>query len=385
MNDEATLVPPSSLTIETITSTVFRLPMAGTLQWGKHSTLREAKHVLVEVTLSDGSMGVAEAPPRPTIYGETVYSITSIIAHELGPRLCGEPVSTALSKLHEVKNNQTAKGALDMALHDALAQHHGLPLPNYLAQTFGLATTELTEQLRVSYILGIGDRESVLAEAQRVYNQGVRVLKVKVGRNWQADLALIAELETLFGGADAVDGMWLYADANECFTSDEAPNVLAAMRERGLLYCEEPLPVEFIQERSRLRNQEILPLIADDSCFSQRDLTRELALDTFDILNIKPARTGYTESATMLRMAQTAGKGVMIGSQASTGLGTIRCAAFAALPGILYPSELSFFLKVEADLLSAPLCLHRGYLHLVDLSALKLDRDRLRDVTVTLA
>ncbi|MCA9949045.1 MAG: hypothetical protein KDE48_05330, partial [Anaerolineales bacterium] len=77
------------LTITDISTTIFRLPLQGQLRWGKHSVLNELRHVLVHVTLSDGAQGVAEAPPRPTIYGETVYSICSIIEHELKPRLLG--------------------------------------------------------------------------------------------------------------------------------------------------------------------------------------------------------------------------------------------------------------------------------------------------------
>lgn len=79
--------------IQRITTTVFRLPMEGVLRWGKASALAEVRHVLVEVELSDGSIGVAEAPPRPTIYGETVHSILSIIEHELGPRLLHQPLA----------------------------------------------------------------------------------------------------------------------------------------------------------------------------------------------------------------------------------------------------------------------------------------------------
>ena len=70
-------------TIASITTTVFRLPMEGALSWGKASRLDEARHVLVQVALSDGSTGVAEAPPRPTIYGETEASITSIAARAM--------------------------------------------------------------------------------------------------------------------------------------------------------------------------------------------------------------------------------------------------------------------------------------------------------------
>ncbi|MEZ4584071.1 MAG: hypothetical protein R3A10_20950 [Caldilineaceae bacterium] len=43
------------------------------------------RHVLVRVFLRDGSSGVAEAPPRPTIYGETVASIRAVIEEELAP------------------------------------------------------------------------------------------------------------------------------------------------------------------------------------------------------------------------------------------------------------------------------------------------------------
>ena len=360
---------PTTLTVDQIATTPYRLPMIGTLQWGKHSTLSEACHVLVEVTLSDGSRGIAEAPPRPTIYGETVHSITSIIANELTPRLYNAPVAQAFNRLHEVKNNQTAKGALDMALHDALAQHYGESLPVYLGAT--------ADRIRVSYILGIGERTTVLAEAERVFEQGVRVLKVKVGRNWQADLALIDELQQRFG-----DDMLLYADANETLTPPEAATVLSHLRDHGLAYCEEPLPVELIRERATLRATQILPLIADDSCFSERDLARELALETFDILNIKTARTGYTESYTMLQRARAAGKGIMVGSQASTGLGTLQAAFFAGLAGIDYPSELSFFLKLREDILTAPIPLSDGYLHLADLATIAVDPALLAKATI---
>ncbi len=356
-------------TVKRITTTVFRLPMVGALRWGKASTLDEIRHVLVEVELSDGSIGMAEAPPRPTIYGETVYSILSIIKHELGPRILQQPIEHVPARLDEIKNNQTAKGALDMAIQDAVAQQRGISLAEHLGAQ--------ASKLKVSYILGIGDRDTVLAEAERVFAQGVRVLKVKVGREWAEDLARIHDLQAMFNGA-----MALYADANECLGPAEAADKLAQLREIGLLYCEEALPIELIRERAALRQQRVLPLIADDSCFSLRDLQRELALDTFDILNIKTARTGYTESRRMWMAALAHGKTIMIGSQASAGLGTVRAALFAALPGIDHPSELSFFLKVKEDILTQSLVLTDGYLDVASLAHVTVDRERLRAVTV---
>ncbi len=350
----------STQTIERITPTVIRLPLHGELRWGKASSLAEARHVLIEVRLSDGSVGYAEAPPRPTIYGETAASIVTIIEQELAPRLCGRPVQQAPERLQEIKNNHTAKGAIDMALQAALAQSAGKSLAEWLGVT--------AQRVKVSYILGIGEREQVLAEAQRVFEQGVRVLKVKVGRNWAEDIARILDLQELFS-----DRMELYADANECFEPHEVCSKLAELRDLGLLYCEEPLPVELIPERANVRAEGIIPLIADDSCFTARDLTRELAANTFDILNIKTARTGFTESRQMLERSRAAGKTIMVGSQASTGLGTIHAAWFAGLPGVTHPSELSFFLKLKEDILTRPLRLNDGYLDLADLADVTVD------------
>ncbi|MCC6456666.1 MAG: enolase [Caldilineaceae bacterium] len=370
----------SSLMIASIETYLFHLPMHGALQWGKSSSFDRVSHVAVRVILSDGSEGWAEAPPRPTIYGETIHSIQTVISDELSPRIAGLPVwrddaqagslwkmpelQRIQSRLHEVKNNHTAKAAIDMALHSALAQHRGLSLLDHLLD----GAARQTDRLRASYILGIGDRDTVLKEARRVVDQGVRVLKVKVGRAWDEDIARIRELQAELGSS--VD---LYADANECLEAPNAAAQLDQLASLGLHYCEEPLPVEQLAARASLRSGQHLPLIADDSTFTLRDLQRELAFDTFDVLNIKTARTGFTESAAMLALARSAGKGVMIGSQASAGLGTLHAALFATLPGIAHPSELSFPLKLRRDILDRPLPIADGYLRVNDLLKARLD------------
>ncbi len=370
----ASLAFPSSsrpLSIAHVETIPFRLPLQGALRWGKDHAMDEVRHVLVRVTLSDGSQGLAEAPPRPTIYGETVQSIQGIIAQELAPRILGLSVdgpglARVHQRLHQVKNNPAAKAGVDMALHHALALSRGISLAQQLGATLKRAP--------VSYILGIGPLEEMLTEAERVVQAGVRVLKVKVGRDWKADRARIQALRETLGPE-----VTLYADANEGFSPQEAPARLAELAQLGVVYCEEPLPVEQIQERSRLRAQEILPLIADDSAFTPRDLRRELALDTFHILNIKTARTGYTDSQAMLAMARAQGKGVMVGSQASAGLGTARAGLFAGLPGVDHPCELSFFLKLKEDIIQRPIPIQDGYVDLADLLQVQVDEDRLRE------
>jgi L-alanine-DL-glutamate epimerase-like enolase superfamily enzyme len=265
-----------------------------------------------------------------------------------------------------IANNHTAKGAIDICIHEALAASRGQNLLDYFNPP--------NRQIKVSYILGISDQTIMLAEARAVYERGVRVLKVKVGRNFTDDLGLIQKLQAEFQGGN----LDLYADANEGLWPEEAPTQLRQLADLGILYVEEPLPVEMIPERVSLRAAEILPLIADDSAFTPRDLTRELRFNTFDILNIKTARTGYFQSLQMLTAARQHQKGVMVGSQASSTLGTIRAAIFAGLAGIEHPSELSFFLKLEDEIVNQPIRLVDGYLDLDQLVGIRLDEARLK-------
>lgn len=329
----------------------FRLPLRGTLAWGAHSALSAAEHVLVRVTLDDGTVGVAEATPRPTIYGETPGSVVAILRH-LEPALLGMEI-TDEERLNRVRNsvanNHTARGALDMALHDARARARGLTLWDTLLGP--------NPRVRVSFILGIDTPAAMLAEAERVVEAGVRCLKVKVGRDHARDLAVIRNLRGTFG-----DEVQLYADSNETLTPDLAPQALAAMREAGLTYVEEPLPVRDLRARAALHARGLLPIVADDSCFTPADLARELDFGTFDILNVKTARNGFTDGLAMLRTAAAHGKRGMVGSQASTGLGTLHAALLSTQSEVTEPCELSFVLKLQDDLLDQPITFRDGWM-----------------------
>ena len=342
------------------------LPMKGSLSWGKSSKLARLEHVLVKVE-AGSVFGIAEAPARPSIYGETPESIEVIIKDHLAPKLLGEDAfnETALwEAFHSVANNQTARGALDIALHDLRAKLNGETL---------FDTAGPHQNLRASFILGISDFDTMLAEARTIFENGVSVFKIKVGRNAAHDEAVIKALQSEFSGEDVI----LYADANEGLDSKTAANDLERLAKLGIAYVEEPLPVRQLKARARLKSENVLPIIADDSCFSLLDLERELDFDTFDILNIKTARTGYSESQKMLGLALKANKGVMLGSQASAGLGTLHTALFATQAGIDYPSELSFPLKLHEDVFTSALSFHKGLLAVSNLTELELKSEYL--------
>lgn len=356
-----------SITVQKIEGIPYRLPLTSKLAWGAHSALSAAEHVLVRVTLSDGTQGQAEATPRPTIYGETSGSVMAMLAH-LAPQLAGLDIfdEAALNRVrNSVANNHTARGALDMALWDARAQAQGKTLFDTL---LGPKT-----RVRPSFILGIATPGEMLAEAERVVGAGVRCLKVKVGRNHVKDLEVIRELRQLFG-----PDVLLYADSNETLTPDMAAGALADMRGAGLMYVEEPLPARNLRARAELHAARVLPIVADDSCFTPADLDRELDFDTFDVLNVKTARNGFTDGLSMLQKAAAAGKRGMVGSQASTGLGTLHAALLSTRAEVTEPCELSFVLKLQDDLLGAPIEFRDGWLDVAGLRDHAIDGEKLK-------
>lgn len=341
----------------------FQLALKGALRWGKAGELTGLSHVLVSVFDDAGNVGTAETPVRPTIYGETLSSIEAVVRDQLAPALVGLEVADTDAQqevLARIPNNHCAKGAVDTALCELRAKAAGSTLFD----------AERGEQARleVSFILGIDKLDAMLAEAARVYEQGVRVFKVKVGRSAAHDAQVLGALGSTFGGA----GVTLYADANEGLHPATAAKDLARLARLGVVYIEEPLPVHLLKARAALKQANILPIIADDSCFTLLDLERELDFDTFDILNIKTARTGFTVSQKMLNLARNAGKGVMVGSQASAGLGTLHAAIFSSKAGVTHPCELSFPLKLETDMLNAPLTFAGGCLEVSRLKNLRL-------------
>jgi L-alanine-DL-glutamate epimerase-like enolase superfamily enzyme len=354
--------------IDHIQTTTFRLPMAGTLRWGKAGRMSEVVHVLVRLVTDTGHLGLAEAVPRPFIYGETPESVHAIVQRHLAPGLIGLDITDTeeINRVMEsIAYNHTAKGAIDMCLHEARARSQGKSLLAYLNPP--------RRKVEVSYILGLSRQKTMLAEARAAYDRGVRVFKIKVGEDLNQEIVAIKALQAEFEG----DKVRLYADANQGLLPGQVHSQLGLLAALGILYVEEPLPAETIPTRAKLKTANILPLIADDSAMNAQDLTRELYFDTFDILNIKPARTGYTTSKRMLASALKAGKGIMVGSQASSTLGTIRAAFFAGLRGIDYPSELSFFLRLEDDIVTNPVEIRDGCIDLDKLADITVDEKRL--------
>ncbi len=333
----------------------FKIPYKTPLKWGLSGYLDAAEHVLVRIHTDEGIVGVAEATPRPSIYGESIPSILHAIDTWFGPMLIGmDPGHTERiwAKLDGTYWNPTAKGAIDLALFDAVGRARGVPLWEMLGGN--------SDRLPVGWMLGIRSLPEMVQEALEFRSRGFKAFKVKVGLDPEKDVQVIKALRENLGPETL-----LYADANMAYTVSTAIRTIKRMEEHGLAFVEEPIPAWNSNGRLKVAQAISIPIMGDESCFTPQDVAREINLGAIGVISIKTPRTGYALSMKIVHLAEMAGIPCLMGTQAETGVGTLASAHFgAARRNVSYPSEISFFLSLKDDLLAEPIMLKDGNIEL---------------------
>jgi len=178
---------------------------------------RERAGLLVTVR-ADGTWGQGEASPLPGYSRETLTECEAALERAPWRRLDVGSVAEVAAVLAEWRAPAAARCALEAALLDRLARRAGVPLWRLLGGAPG--------ELALSAL--VGDAADVHAAAAR----GVRTCKIKVGRDWDAELALARTVRAA--------GLTLRADANGAWSPSQAPARLAALAALGVELVEEP-------------------------------------------------------------------------------------------------------------------------------------------------
>ena len=346
----------------------FRIPLTMTTKWATGSQ-DAAEHVLVRIDTDDGITGYSEAPPRPTIYGESPASIKSAIDAWFGPAVLGmDPfeIERIWDKLDKIPANNTAKGAIDIALHDIMGKALGLPCSKLLGYW--------TDRIRMCWCVNLNPVAQMVREAEEmIAAHGFKTVKLKVGVDPEKDVEVVRAVRKAVG-----DAISLYVDANQGYDPFTAVRVLAMMADCGVTMVEEPCHVNDKKGRKLVADRLRIPLLGDESCFTPADVMREIELDTIRVVNIKTARTGFTLSRKIINLCEQAGIRNLLGLQGDSGIG---CAASAQLCAAFkntshyHASEDAFFLLLQDDFLTEPLHIKDGWLTLPDKPGLGVEID----------
>ncbi len=207
--------------------------------------------------------------------------------------------------------NHFAKCALDIAFYDWRAQKADLPLWQYL----GLRNYDLPKS---SFTIGMGSEEEM---KDSLLGSDFLSFKIKLGG--ENDLDALKYLRTLSSKAFKVD-------VNGGWTLEETLAILPDLEKVGLELLEQPLSQNFWDENNRIREVTNIPVFADESCFSLKDV--QTCASCFDGINIKLTKCGGIFPAIkMVEMARSMNLKLMIGCMTESSVGIATIAHLASL------------------------------------------------------
>jgi len=358
-----------SLTVISVGLTPFQIPLRRPVKFST-GVLTSAEHVLVEVKTDDGVVGVAEAIPRPMIYGETMVSTLYAIEHLIAPQLVGRSLldrERFSFRMRHLFGNPVAKGAVELAAFDALGKALGVSCHSLLGG--------FEPSVRCTAIVGAGSPESVVEQCHDLHaRHGIDCFKLKVGMD------LARDVETMRAVRMAFPAAVMYPDANHGFSAADALRFLDATSELGLAWIEEPCPGGEVMARERVCAHSSIPVLGDETCTDLQEVATEVLGGRCTMISIKLARTGIGISQRIRDFCEATGTGVLIGSQGDSTIGTRISASFAAATPVTArnPAELGYFLELEGDVCTEPLEVKNGLVQVSEAPGFGIDIDRER-------
>lgn len=284
-------------------------------------TQEVAKNVLVRLKLDDGSEGLGEAAPFPAVNGETQAMVLAALpdAERALVGLRAERYRSLALSLKEVLHEvPSARAAAETALFDALCKSAGLSLWAF----FGAAERELVSDITIP----TGDAARARAAAERAVRAGFQTLKVKVGgSSLELDLARLSAVHAAAPRAELV------LDANGSLSAEAALELLERMGEARaqVVLFEQPTAAEDWDGLDAVGRGGHVPVAADESAQSARDVARLAAARVVSVVNIKITKSGIVEAWDMIATARAHGLGLMVGGMVETELAMSASACLA--------------------------------------------------------
>ena len=335
-------------------------------------------NILVKIRTDEGIVGIAEAPSRPTIYGETQDSLFAAVNKFLGPAILGmDPfdLEKIMDKLDTTLVwNPCAKGAIDIAIHDIIGKASNLPAYKLLGGW------NEGKKVPVSWMLGLGSPEEIACQAVEWVQKGFKALKLKAGMDPKKEIEMFRAVRKAVG-----KDILLYVDANQGWSPHTAIQTIQEMEKEGLAWIEEPVPAWDRKGRELVAKSISVPILGDESVFTPQDVQREIEMGVIRMISIKTPRTGFYKSKKIIQMAEEANIPCLVGSQGETGIGTAASAHFAcAFKNIKLPSEISLLLFYEGDLLKEEVRIEGGFVKVPQGTGIgvEIDEEKLKKYSV---
>ncbi len=278
-----------------------------------YETISQASNIILKINTSTGLTGWGCAAPDKEITQETPEEVIDNIEALVIPLLEGE------NPFHIARFHKELKAAdpgmrstlamVNIALYDLMARKADLPLYQLLGG--------FRQEIQTSMTLGIEPLDDTLKKAKAYWQQGFRILKLKGGISIDEDVEKVRRLREAFGPA-----LVLRFDANQGYNLKDAVRFIELTRMSGIELFEQPTAYGNDEALKNVTNNVAVPVMADESIRSLRDVFHISKNDISDMINIKIMKVGgLTESMHINSVAKAAGMEVMVGCLDECALG----------------------------------------------------------------
>ena len=264
---------------------MFKIPMTPfTIATG---TMEYAQNIVIKIHTDEGIIGWGECSAFPMIVGETQLSCYQI-AKDFASFWKGKNPLAISERLQEldsiIAGNYTAKSAFDLALYDIAAKAANQPLYAFLGGKSIPIETDLT--------IGIDTPENMAKDAIDFVQQGVNIIKVKLGKDPEQDVVRIKKIREAIGYHTKIR-----IDANQGWDKDVALQVLQALAVYQIEFCEQPMRKYYDDYLPALCAASPIAIMADESVFTHHDARRLIASKACHSINIKFSKSGGIHEA----------------------------------------------------------------------------------------
>jgi L-alanine-DL-glutamate epimerase-like enolase superfamily enzyme len=344
--------------------------------------VRRADNVLVRIEADNGLVGWGEAASAPIMTGDTLESIVSAV-HYLAPALSGRDgadIAGALAAMDgRMYGNHGAKAAIEIALHDLAGRVAGKPVHALLGD-------RKRSRMTLLGVIGGGDLEGDLRDAEKKKAAGITAYKIKVGIGTAAnDAARTRAICKLLG-----PGLLISADANQGYTTEQAIDYVRAVKGCGLDFFEQPVVADDLAGMAAVAAAAPeIAIGADEGIHSLADIARHHERKAARGVSLKAIKLGG------IRAVVEAGKlcdslGMSVNISCKTGESSIACAAAlhvaCVIPNIAWGLTLTHSGLTE-DVTAQPIRTDKGHADSIDRPGLgiEVDEDRVRRYRVQIA
>lgn len=298
----------------------------------------EANNVEVEVILDDGVIGRGEASPSFRVNGEKpeiLLAMENFLRENL-LELNVKNYGTIFQITDKLLATPSLKAAVQYAVLDTLCEKLNIDV----AEFFGGSKSEIETDKTV----GIDTIEKRVMDAENIFKEGFRTIKVKVGENLKEDVEAMQQIARVTKGATYI------VDANMGYTPKQAVEFVKQLYESGVdvAVYEQPVVWYDIDGLRYVRFNSPFPVAADESAKTKYDVMRLIKQEAVDYVNIKLMKSGISDALAIVELAKAASLRLMIGCMAESSLGINQSVQFALGTGVFDFHDLdSHMLLIE--------------------------------------